>query len=149
MRVALYIGDHKADTFSVRLGWALTRLVQKGTYSKVTHCEAILDENPDGSVTIASASVRDGFCVRTKKNVFLTKENWIIHDKPEWDAEKARAWFIQHDGELYDWRGAGVCWLPVVWSMPNRHFCNESVGAPFIADPETLTPAQFAEVVMS
>lgn len=78
MKVALYCGDHKNDTLAVRLGWALTRLVQKGNYANVTHCEAILDENADGTVTIASASIRDGFRVRTKHNVTLTTENFNV-----------------------------------------------------------------------
>lgn len=66
MKIALYIGNHTKDNPSVRLGWWLTRLVQKGEFSDVTHVEAILAEHEDGSVTIGSASIRDGG-VRTKR----------------------------------------------------------------------------------
>jgi len=118
------------------------------TYYKVTHTELILDENEDGSVTIASASVRDGG-VRTKRNVFLTKENWIIHET-KWDAEKARAWFIEHDGAPYDWRGAGVSWLPVLWSIDGHYFCSQADSAAVgLPHPETIKPSDFAEIVMS
>ena len=150
MKVALYIGDHKADTWDVRLGWFLTRLVQKGTYSNVTHCEAILDENPDGSVTIASASIRDGFKVRTKENVILTPGNWLIKDRTEWDVAKAEAWFIEHDGEPYDWLGAGTCWLFIVFNLPGHWFCNAADGAAVgMKNPEKKMPCEFAEEVMS
>lgn len=158
LKIALYIGDHKEDSWDVRLGWFMTRLVQwvslilrfkPTTYAKVTHTECILAEHPDGSVDIASASIRDGFCVRTKKNVFLVPGNWIIRDKPEWDVERARDWFIEHDGELYDWRGAAVCWLPVLWSMAKRWFCNQACGeAVGVKNPRSM-PAEFAETVMS
>jgi hypothetical protein len=159
MKAALYIGNHAGDTFAVRLGWFLTRLVQyisltlrfKPTkYARVTHTELILDENADGSVTIASASIRDGFCVRTKTNVFLTPGNWIVRERPDWSLEEAKAWFVEHDGDLYDPRGAGVCWLPVSWSVPGRYFCNHADGAAVgMKNPEKKMPAEFAEEVMA
>lgn len=42
MKIAHYIGDHAGDTLLVRTSWALTRLVQRGDWRNVTHCEAIL-----------------------------------------------------------------------------------------------------------
>lgn len=47
MKTAHYIGDHAGDTLLVRTGWALTRLVQRGDWRNVTHCEAILAERDD------------------------------------------------------------------------------------------------------
>jgi hypothetical protein len=41
MIVLDYIGNHSKDTIPVRLGWALTRLVQRGEYQRVTHTEAV------------------------------------------------------------------------------------------------------------
>jgi hypothetical protein len=147
MKVALFIGSHEKDSWDVRLGCWLTRIVQRGNYSRVTHCEAILDEFPDGTVNIASASLRDGG-VRQKR-VTLTPGDWIIKDKPEWDVEKARLWFTAHNGEKYDLRGAFVCFLPFWWSTKNQWFCNQAVGAPFLDSPEIFTPSQFASIVLS
>lgn len=148
MKVAHYIGNHTKDTPSVRLGWFLTRLVQKGKYKNVTHCEAILLEHEDGSVTIGSSSLRDGG-VRIKR-CFLTPENWLITDFPQWDAIESAAWFAEHDGEKYDWRGAFASWLPISWSGYNEWFCNESVAASVgIESPEIFGPAQFAAICAS
>lgn len=55
MLVALFVGDHKADTLAVRLGWWLTRRAQKGAFKCVTHCEAILAGDASAA-TIASSS---------------------------------------------------------------------------------------------
>lgn len=60
MRVACFIGDHAKDDLLTRIGWVGTRLVQKGSFQRVTHVEAILEEHEDGQVTIGSASLRDG-----------------------------------------------------------------------------------------
>ncbi len=148
MKIAFYIGDHDKDTWSVRLGWWLTRLVQKGQFKQVTHVEAILAEHEDGSVTIGSSSLRDGG-VRMKR-CFLTLEHWIIIDVPQWDATKAAAWFVEHDGQPYDWRGAFASCMPFDWGDHNEWFCNEAVAAAVgFKSPEIFGPAQFAEICNS
>ena len=148
MRIALYIGNHTKDTPGVRLGWWLTRLVQKGTYSNVTHVEAILAEHEDGSVTIGSSSVREGG-VRIKR-CHLTPEHWIIVDVPRWSAETAKQWFEKHDGEPYDWRGAFASCMPFQWGESKQWFCNGAVGAAVGLDsPEIFGPAQFTAICHS
>lgn len=143
MKVAHFIGSHENDTLSVRLGWALTRLVQKGKYSHVTHSEAILTEHDDGTVTIGSSSIRDGG-VRVKR-CKLNLDNWIIMDVPKWDVVTARAWFAAHDGDKYDIRGALASAVPFQWSQKNRKFCNQAVAASVgVSSPEIFNPAQFA-----
>ena len=104
MKVALYIGDHGADTLLVRMGCRLTRLVQKGAYGHVTHCEAIHAEHDDGTVTIASASLRDGG-VRAKR-VRLDPAHWWIIDVPQWDVERSSDFLAETIGMKYDLRGA-------------------------------------------
>ena len=94
MKIAFYIGTHASDKFIVRLGVKLTRLVQKGPYGNVTHVEAIHKEYADGTVTIASSSIRDGG-VRTKR-VKLTRDNWIIVDVQQWDVFLSLQLFIIH-----------------------------------------------------
>lgn len=147
MKIAHYIGDHRKDTLSVQIGWAATRLVQRGLYKRVTHCEAILKEYIDGFVDIASASLRDGG-VRTK-HVKLTKGDWFIVDVPHWDAGEALLWFSEHNGKPYDLRGALATVLP--WRQKkDRWFCNEAVGASVgLAEPHIFGPAQFAAICMT
>lgn len=144
MLVALFVGSHAKDTPSVRLGWELTRLVQKGDYKRVTHCEMILGGSQSNAI-IASSSVRDGG-VRIKYGVALDPANWLIVDVPQWNSDDACAWFVEHSGTPYDWRGA---WATV---MPGHHrtgewFCNEACGASVdLKTPECFTPAQFAAI---
>lgn len=151
MKVALYIGNHTKDEPSVRLGWWLTRLVQKGQYSNVTHVEAILAEHEDGSVTIGSSTLRKEAKnkksgVRTKQTK-LNPDHWIIIDVPHWDAVKAAQWFADHDGEDYDWRGAFASCMPFSWGRKNEWFCNGAVAASVDHNsPEIFGPAQFASI---
>jgi hypothetical protein len=148
MKIALYIGTHAKDDALTRIGWAATRVVQKGKFRRVTHVEAILEEHADGSVTIGSASLRDGG-VRTK-TVKLTQEHWLIYDVPVWDVEQSRLWFVEHAGESYDWRGAFVTWLPATWDDEKAWFCNESVAASVgMVDPDIFGPSGFAAVAAS
>lgn len=148
MKIAHFVGNHAADTLAVRLGWWITRLVQRGHYKAVTHCEAILAEHADGTVTIASASVRDGG-VRTKRNVRLNPAHWLIVDVPQWDVQKSIDWFAFNDCLPYDWRGA-VATVLLFDHDQNGWFCNEAVGASGgLIDPQTFTPAQFAAICLT
>jgi len=147
MKFALYIGSHTKDNPSVRLGWWLTRLVQKGEFANVTHVEAILAEHDDGTVTIGSASIRDGG-VRTKRCT-LTPEHWIIVDVPKWSVVKARKWFADHEGEPYDTRGAFATAFPIQWAQKNHWFCNQAVADPFINSASIFGPSQFASIAVS
>ena len=146
MKVALYIGDHAADGLLARLGWWITRRVQKGPYAHVTHVEAIHDEHPDGSVTIASASLRDGG-VRSKRAV-LNPAHWLIIDVPLWDTQKSEDSLEETTGMGYDWRGALATCLPGAPDA-DRWFCNEWVGHPYLRGAETFGPHHFAAICLS
>jgi hypothetical protein len=147
MLIALYVGNHAQDELMVRMGCSLERAVQKGPYGRVTHVEAILAVQADGSVTIASSSLRDGG-VRTKRNVRLDSANWLIADVPQWDEVRSAVWFADHDGEPYDWRGALATVLP--GHASTGYFCNEAVGASVgMATPQCFTPAQFSAICFS
>jgi len=159
MLIAHYIGDHASDTLMVRLGWAATRLVQRGIYKDVTHCEAILGEQADGAVAIASATLREGGLrkdgtsapdgVRIKHGVRLDPAHWLIADVPIWSAARAAQWFGLHEGEPYDLRGAWASALPghqdgYAW------FCNEAVAASVgFHSPHSFGPAQWAAITFS
>ena len=146
MKIACYIGSHKKDRLSVRLGWALVRFVQRGHFCNVTHVEAILAEYDDGTVDIGSSSLRDGG-VRIKYRVHLNPENWLIIDVPVFNTSRAVRWFNKHNGEKYDTLGAVASALPFRLNSANKWFCNEAVGAAAgLNSPEIFGPAQFASV---
>lgn len=146
MKLAHYIGDHAADTTLVRLGWRLTRLAQKGPYGIVTHVEAIHEEHADGSVSIASASLRDKG-VRPKK-VTLDPDHWWVVDVPLWDVQRSIDFLDLTIGLPYDYRGALATMLPGSQDSA-RWFCNEWVAAPFIKAPGSFSPSQFAAITLS
>lgn len=146
MLIAHYIGKHTKDDLSARLGWALTRSVQRGPYREVTHSEAIHAVHENGEVTIASASLRDGG-VRSKR-VRLTPGNWLIADVPQWDVEESVEFLKSTKGKKYDLRGALATVLPLKHSR-DSWFCNEWVAAPFMKAPHIFGPAQFCTICMS
>jgi hypothetical protein len=146
MLIAHYIGNHAKDSFSVRCGWWLTRKAQKGPYGGVTHCEAIHEVFDNGSVTIASASLRDGG-VRAK-NTWLTPGNWLVVDVPAWDVRASAALLFRTAGQPYDLRGAIATELPGC-PQEGRWFCNEWVGYPYLKAPATFGPHQFAAITLS
>ena len=145
MKIAHYIGTHASDGWLSRLGWALTRLAQTGKFSRITHVEAIHEEHDDGSVTIASSSIRDGGVRRKRCN--LDADHWLIVDVPQWDVAISSAWFAEHDGEAYDFRGAFAIFWPWAGDNETRWFCNEAVGASVcLSTPDRFGPAQFAAI---
>jgi hypothetical protein len=156
--VALYVGNHHGDKPLVRLGWALTRLVQRGDFRRVTHVEAILAQRPDGTVVIASSTLRPEAGVpgalhngvRIKHGVTLKAGNWRIFDVPSWSEAKASQWFAMNAGKRYDVRGAIGTAIPFVGHDPERAFCNGALGASAgVPSPHILGPAQFAVLVAS
>lgn len=149
MLICCYIGDHAKDDALTRIGWAATRIVQKGAYAQVTHTEAILAVHADGTVDIGSASLRDGG-VRTKRNVRLNPHHWLIADVPQWDVKRARAWFIEHDGEHYDRRGAFASWTPIMWQRWGEWFCSECIAAiARLRTPSLYGPSLLADIAFS
>ena len=147
MLVANYIGKHAGDTWPTRMGWWLTRITQKGLYGMVTHSEAIHAENSDGSVTIASASLRDGG-VRVKHNVVLNPAHWLIADMRGWDVQASLDLLARTKGQPYDLRGALATRLPGNDSSV-RWFCNKWVSFPFLQAAGTFGPHHLAAICMS
>lgn len=149
MKIACYIGDHAKDSIPTRIGWAGTRIVQKGLYAQVTHTEAILSVHDDGTVDIGSATLRENR-VRVKERVRLNPRHWLIANVPHWDVEAARAWFIEHDAERYDIRGAFASWTPIMWQRENQWFCSESIAAAVgMKTPSLYGPSLLADVAFS
>jgi hypothetical protein len=143
MKIACYTGRHSTDTLSIRLGWAITRLVQRGRFKRVTHMEAIHAEHADGTVDIASASLREGG-VRRKQNVPLTPGNWAIIDVPRWSLQASLDLFLLTQGHGYDVRGAIASAVPLFKPSGSRWFCNEWVACPFVQESWQYGPASTA-----
>lgn len=148
MKIACFIGNHATDTLSIRLGWAITRLVQRGRFKRVTHMEAIHAEYSDGTVDIASASLREGG-VRLKECVALNPANWLIVDVPSWSLQASKDLFFQTSGDGYDWRGAIGSALPIFKPSDTRWFCNEWVAHPFVHESWQYGPASTAALAIT
>lgn len=147
MIVLGYIGDHAADSLSVRMGWAVTRLAQRGRFKQVTHVEGYYGTDENGRAIIASASVRDGG-VRIK-HTSISMENWIAIDVPSWDAKSSIAFVKSHVGKKYDMRGA-LATVLLSGHSDDRWFCNEIIGASVgVTSPEIFGPAQFMALAVS
>ena len=128
MLIAHYTGDHAGERWTTRAGVVLTRLGQKGPLSHITHTEALHEQHSDGSVTIASASMRDGG-VRSKR-VTLSPSNWIITDVWQWDVAQS------------------VLVLPGR-SSDTAYFCNRWVGQPYLKASGSFGPHHFAAICLS
>lgn len=146
MRVALYIGDHSSDGWLARLGWWITRLVQKGPYGHVTHVEAIHAEHDDGTTTIASASLRDGG-VRSKR-VRLNPLHWLIVDVPIWDVQRSIELLAMTEDAAYDIRGA-VATVFLGSPDSDKWFCNAWVGQPYLKASANFGPNHFAAIALT
>lgn len=146
MLVAHYVGDHAKDDVWTRAGWAITRAVQKGPYGDTTHCEAIHAEHGDGSVTIASSSLRDGG-VRDKQ-VRLNPLHWRIVEVPFWDVRLSIEHLAQTRGQPYDLRGA-VATAFIGSPRAGHHFCNHWVSTPFVRAAATFGPHHFHAITLS
>lgn len=146
MKVALYTGNHAEDSLSVRAGWWITRKVQKGAFAGTTHVEAIHAEHGDGSVVIASSSLRDDG-VRDKR-VRLNPDHWRIVSVLTWNVERSRDFLAETKGQKYDLRGA-VATVFLGAQDTARWFCNEHVGYPFVRAASTFSPSQFHAICLS
>jgi len=146
MKVALYTGNHNTDSLSVRAGWWITRKVQKGPFANTTHVEAIHDEHSDGSVTIASSSIRDGG-VRSKDTV-LNPLHWKIVEVLAWNVQKSIDLLSCTQGFKYDVRGA-IATAFIGSPQDGRYFCNEWVGAPYLKASATFGPNHFHAICLT
>lgn len=130
IHLALYKGP--ADDWLHKLGhW----IVCIGTLSRYSHVELVVDG------VCYSSSSRDGG-VRAKV-IDLYSGHWDVFPV-DGDAERAKAWFIAHMGQKYDWLGVlrfvpGLKWLP---RRKDEWFCSESVAASLgVRKPSRYTPA--------
>jgi hypothetical protein len=116
-----------------------------------SHNELVF-EIKDGMAECASSSARDGG-VRFK-SIDIFSGRWDVKPLPQYDyaAElRARWWFIEHEGEGYDYLGVAAfiktfsAFVREVW---NRWFCSESIAAALeMKDPASLSPQDLDDLL--
>lgn len=159
---AFYTGNHAGDGLAARLGVAIIRWAQKGTrFADATHCEQILQLHDDGTVTIASATLRrenastGGNGVRTKR-VALNPAHWRVYWCPRtadgalFDAERGRGVLQQQMGKPYDLIGAVASAVLRLNHQADAWFCTEICGAMAgLIDAWQYTPARYEALIAS
>ena len=117
------------------------RAVADWTRGKYSHCEAVVAEFPDGSVTCWSASFMDKGI--RPKTMILNPDNWDTLEI-EADVTQVQAWFASRNGTAYDWWGLmGFIFRPIKGSDV-KQFCSGALAAsvglpePWRFDPNTL-----------
>lgn len=99
----------------------LIRFWMRGPYS---HVEAILEDNGDGTYTIASSV--PGIGMRIATNQTLPASDWDIVDGPG-DPLAARAWFDSRRGAPYDYFGLfGFIIRPATGDDRGKWWCSEA-----------------------
>ncbi|MFM0165654.1 hypothetical protein PQR39_35130 [Paraburkholderia sediminicola] len=105
-------------------GTLLDKLIRWWMRGPYAHVEAILDENADGTYTIASAV--PGIGVRIAEKQPLPARDWDIVTGPG-DATQARAWFEARAGKAYDYLGLlGFVLRPATIDARDKYWCSEA-----------------------
>jgi hypothetical protein len=149
MLYAVYVGNHDKDTFLVRMGWKLTRLVQQGKYRKATHMECIHEGTDYTDCTIASSSIRRGG-VGTVEHTKLTPGNWRILNVPDHDVETSKVWFKFMDGYGYNIVAAvatRIHFLQPLGEFISGFFCNWACLAAFNQYAAYQSPSDSVEML--
>ena len=139
LQLALYKGPPSSIVHNI--SHYITRL---GTWSKYSHAELVIDGN------CYSSSARDGG-VRGK-HINLSSGHWDVFDicVSKQIKAKALAWFIEHDGDPYDYRNIVRYVLPFIGHNKNHWVCYEAVGAALgIKRPHMLTAEKLLEEAMN
>jgi hypothetical protein len=116
-----------------------------------SHNELVF-EIKDGMAECASSSARDGG-VRFKQ-IDIFGGRWDVKPLPQYDyaAElRARWWFIEHEGEPYDYLGV-VIFIKTLSRFVREHldrwFCSESIAAALgLPSPASLSPQDLDDLL--
>lgn len=123
MKIAFYKSEY---------GTKYDKTISFFTFSKYSHCEIVF---PDGMCW--SSSVRDGG-VRGK--YIELGDHWDVFDLIGDFSESAiKYWFMSHNGDLYDWVGAGGSLIHLDLTSENKKFCSYVCAIVLGIDP-IVTP---------
>lgn len=128
LELALYKGA-PSDLLHI-LGHNLTKL---WTWSKYSHAELVIDG------VCWSSSSRDGGVRR--KLIDLTSGKWDVFKLTDnlLVSTKAIKWFLEHEGDSYDYRNILRFVIPAVGHDKNKWVCYEACGAALgISNPHKL-----------
>lgn len=116
----------------------LARLVDRGPYS---HCELVFGHGMSASASFIDGGVR-------LKHIDFDPAHWDFVDVPDALADRALAWFEQHQGASYDLIGNLSFLWPLVPHSRRKWFCSEAIAAALgIPEPHRLGPNGLAAVL--
>jgi hypothetical protein len=105
-------------------GTFLDKVIRWWEVGSYAHCEMVLQENTDGTYTIASAVPGIGVCIA--ENQSLPASDWDFLTVPG-DVNKVRAWFEAHAGNAYDYVGLfGFIIRPITIRVRKKFFCSRA-----------------------
>lgn len=116
MKIAFYRGTRPGVAGIYNRG---VRLQTKGPYS---HCEAVFSDGWSASASFADGGVRF-------KRIDYEPAKWNFIEIPDYLEPRIRAWFEEHEGDLYDILGNIHFLLPIVGDSKFRYCCSEALGA--------------------
>lgn len=97
-------------------GTWVDKAIRLVTRSKYSHCEVVIDG------VCWSASIQDKG-VRQKR-MWLNPDRWDVVDVP--DSPGALKWFLEHEGQGYDFWGVFRFLIPFIPQRGNLWFCSEA-----------------------
>jgi len=111
MKIAFYIAKH---------GKFEDKIISFLTKSPYSHVEMVFSDG----ICASSSQREDG--VRFKKiNIYNGK--WDVYEVKDIFCERlVRQWFVDNDGDKYDWTGAVGSWLGIDLYKEDRKFCSQS-----------------------
>ena len=128
MQIALYKGPPSSILRKIS-----HCLIKFWTMSEYSHAELVLDG------MCYSSSSRDGG-VRSKR-INIKSGKLDVYDITDTKQIKAKAlsWFVEHDGDSYDYRNIFRHVIPFIGHNENHWVCFEAIGAALgIKDPHKL-----------
>ena len=136
MKIAFYTHTKK--------GWqgVTERLIRWWTRGNYSHCELVLSESNGISECGSSSGIDGGVRI---KHMALDPSHWDVVEIGLGDPSRAKAWFLAHDGDKYDFFGLlGFVIRRGDLDEKNKWWCSEAVAAalglpePWRYDPNTL-----------
>lgn len=103
-------------------GTWVDKLISLVTLSKYSHCEIVFSDG-----LCASSSARDGGVRFAQIN--LNSGNWDVFDLDmgmNYDETRIRQWFINNDGDTYDWPAAIQSVFGVGQVKNDKKFCSQA-----------------------
>ncbi len=115
MRIAFFKGLRSGEKGE------LDGVIRKLTNGPYSHTAMVFSDGVLGEAT----NVNDAG-VRFRANPYLAPGAWDFIDLPDYDEGKARTWFVQHEGQPYDYQGALRMADPTLKGDPDAWYCSEA-----------------------